>query len=214
MKYLVMTGWRGTGHGMMAAHTMPLMEKYALKHGADFTCINLASPAAPPSWMKIPNLSAALDDYDVVLWLDCDVVIGDSRESIFECIDPEALQGVVIHETECGLVPNCGVWMVTQAMRPLFKQFWDGGLPAYRDHPWWEQAVVMDYMGYSVRDNAGWPYSVDTGVTPLREYTTFLDPKWNHHPSDVRRVGQPNFWHITQYADRLGEIRRLCDLAQ
>lgn len=214
MKRLVMTGWRGTGHGMMAAHTTPLMEAYAIKHGAGFACINLASPAAPPSWMKVPNLSAALNDYDQVLWIDCDVVIGDSRESIFECVDQEAAQAVVLHETECGVVPNCGVWVLAKPMQPYLQQSWDRGLPTYREHPWWEQAAIMEFMGYAPRDHHGWPYSEDVGSTPLRDYTTFLDAKWNHHPADRRKVGQPNFWHITQYADRLGEIRRLCALAR
>lgn len=199
---------------MMAAHTMPLMDRYALKHEADFTCVNLSSPAAPPSWMKVPNLSAALAAYDVVLWLDCDVVIGDSREDVFGCLDAEAWQAVVIHETECGLVPNCGVWMVTKPMLPCLSLAWSRGLPVYREHPWWEQAAVMDAMGYAVRDHHGWPYSVDAGATELRNHTTFLDAKWNHHPADRRRVGQPNFWHVTQYADRQAEIRRLCALAQ
>lgn len=214
MKRLIMTGWRGTGHGMMAAHTAPLMERYAGLHGADYTLVNLASPAAPPSWMKLPNLDAALNDYDQVLWLDCDVVIRDSKESIFDAIDPEAWQALVMHTTECGTVPNCGVWLLTKAMKPILQAVWDRGLPTYRDHPWWEQAAVMDLMGYAPRLHSGWPYSEDVGATELRNYTTFLPSKWNHHPADQDRVGSANFWHVTQYTDRLAEVRNFCALAK
>jgi hypothetical protein len=75
------------------------------------------------------------------------------------------------------------------------------------DHPWWEQAALLEQMGYLVN---GVRSTLDKPTT-LYGLTKFLHPTWNHHPSDRRRVDAPRFLHVTQYADRLGTIRSLCD---
>lgn len=210
MSDLLMTGWRGTDFAKMAAHTLPLMDSYAQRHGLECHCVNLASRQAAPSWMKVPNIGAALNDYDRVLWIDADVVIVDSSENIFDWLEADAWQAVVEHETECGLVPNCGVWLVTREMIPWLEFAWEKMREAFADHPWWEQAAVMTMMGYDITLTDGWPHSTLKAATELRDRTQFLPPRWNDHPADRHRPGKPAFVHVTQYADRLGEIRRLC----
>jgi hypothetical protein len=207
---ILMTGWRGTEYAKMAAHTLPVMDAYAQRHGLECYCVNLASTQAPPSWMKVPNIGAALADHDRVLWLDADVVIVDPSENIFDWVEADAWQAVVEHETECGLVPNCGVWLVTKAMLPWIEFAWHKMLPAFADHPWWEQGAVMTMMGYRITVTEGWPHATLAAPTELHDRTQFLPPRWNDHPSDRHRPGKPSFVHVTQYADRLGEIRRLC----
>ena len=194
----------------MAAHTLPVMDAYASRHGFECYCVNLANPAAPSSWMKVPNIGAALRDYDRVLWLDADVVIVDHEQNIFDALDGNAWQSLVEHETECGLVPNCGVWLVTRAMAQWLQFAWDQMLADFVEHPWWEQAAVMTMMGYQITLTDGWPHSTLAAPTELHGRTQFLPAKWNDHPSDRRRCDRPAFVHVTQYADRLGEIRRLC----
>jgi hypothetical protein len=209
MKKLLITGWAGTIHGIMASHTIYRMHEYCLRHDASFSCVNLASDI-PASWVKVPNLIAALQGFDLVLWLDCDVVVANYDESIFDDFDRDASQALVIHQTECGPVPNCGVWLVAKPMLPVLEKVWQQS-GRLRNHPWWEQAAVMEQMGFMPSLNtAGWPYSVDAGETELRQYTQFLDATWNDHPRDSGRVESPNFIHVTQYDDRLGTIRRLC----
>jgi hypothetical protein len=211
MKKLLITGWAGTEHGMMAAHTAPIMEAYAAKHGADFYMANLIG-GEPASWIKIPYIMEWLRHVDLVAWVDADVVITERGrgESIFDAFDRDAWQAVVLHKTECGLVPNCGVWVVAKPMLPILTDIW-AGRGRFLNHPWWEQAAVMEQMGFMPSLNtAGWPYSVDAGDTELRQYTQFLDAKWNDHPRNAGRVESPNFIHVTQYDDRLGTIRRLC----
>lgn len=208
-----MTGWRGTEFARYASHTLPLMDAYAKKHGLECYCVNLASEAAPPSWMKLPNIGSALCEYDRVLWLDADVVVHDSSQNIFDAVEADAWQAVVEHETECGMVPNCGVWVVTREMAPWLHFAWDNMLDTYAEHPWWEQAAIMEMMGYKVTLTAGWPSAVSGSETELLNRTQFLPAKWNDHPADTRRVDRPAFFHVTQYADRLDAIRRLCATA-
>lgn len=196
---LLLTGWCGPEFAKIANHTLPLMERYAARHGMDYLCVNLHSDEAPPSWIKVPRLMSALARrHELCIWIDTDVVIFDSSRSILDDFDASKWQGLVEHETECGFIPNCGVWVVTQAMLPVLELTW-----ATRErilhHPWWEQASIMLQMGYRI---APGPRSVDCTPTELHDRTCFLPQKWNHHPRDEHRVPDAAFIHVTQYLRR------------
>ena len=200
---LILTGWHGDEYHAMAEHTWPLMRAYAERHGHDFRMVLLAG-MRPASWMKIPSLVDALREYDRVAWIDIDVVIVSPWRDIIAAMEPDSWQALVEHHTECGQVPNCGVWVVSKPMVPVLEQAWAAGEDVH--HPWWEQAAIMRLMGYAVE--AGPRGRLDTPTT-LYERTTFLGPEWNHHPADENKTNAPNFVHVTQYADRLGTIRDL-----
>jgi hypothetical protein len=203
MATLVLTGWSGTPFAKIACHTLPLLEEYALRHGHDFACTNLHGDR-PPSWMKVPALVKALTNYDRVAWIDADVVVADPSVDICGELGDDHWQALVEHHTPSGSVPNCGVWVVTSAMAQTLCDLWNEHQNIH--HPWWEQSSVIAHMGYVVGPG---PTSVLDSPTTLYERTTFLDPTWNHHPHDARRVATPRFIHVTQYADRAGEARRL-----
>lgn len=210
MRRLLLTGWCGTEHGAMAAHTTPLMERYAHRHGANFGCANLQHREVPASWVKVPLLIGGLKNYDEVCWIDADVVIARSDVSIFDAVAPDAWQSMVEHKTECGEVPNCGIWVVRRPMVPVLAEIWNDGLPKYKTHPWWEQVATMERMGYSIYGVNGNGESHRIAETPLFERTCLLPAEWNDHPRDERRSPDPRFIHVTQYDDRVGSIRRLC----
>ena len=204
MRSLVLTGWCGTEYARMAAHTLPVLEAYAKRHGHDFACHNLFGER-PASWMKVLLLHKSLQTYDRVAWIDTDVVVMRDDADILAELPAGQWQGMVEHDTECGMVPNCGVWLVTQDMIPILTDAWNCGQDI--NHGWWEQAAILRRMGYAVTDS---PHaSLDTPTT-LYERTTFLDATWNHHPRDRRRVEAPRFVHVTQYIDRVGVISELC----
>lgn len=210
MSVLLLTGYAGDLHTAMAAHTLPLMQRYAKRHGLEVGCVCLGDPNIPASWMKVPAIGAALRTHEAVLWLDCDVVILDSSASVLDDIPADAWQAVVEHETECGLVPNMGVWFVRReaaswlsAARTILGE-------KHLHHVWWEQAAMLELMGYDVLEG---PVSMRTprcDGCELFQRTAFLDPAWNHHPGDRRQSPWPRFVHVTQYADRLDAVRRLC----
>lgn len=177
------------------------MERYAAKHGMGFLPVNLHSDDAPPSWVKVARLISSLKrGYETCIWLDADVVIFDSSKSILDDIphDRGYVQALVEHDTECGLVPNCGVWVVTQAMLSTLELTWMSR-EKLLNHPWWEQASIMLQMGYRINFV---PKSIDCDPTGLHDRTCFLPPRWNHHPHDARRVEGAAFMHITQYPNR------------
>lgn len=210
MKPLLITGWCGPMFAEMSAVTAPLMERYAARHGMDFKVVSLDEPGVPPSWAKIPRLAERLEaGCDAVLWLDADVVVVDSEADILADMRPDAWHAVVEHETACGLVPNCGVWVVRQPMLPILRDVW-AGREKYLHHQWWEQAAVIERMGYAVTPV---PTASPIGVTALFERTTFLPSKWNYHPQDSRRVNEPAFFHVTQYADRIAVAKEVASHA-
>jgi hypothetical protein len=204
MKSLILTGWTGDLHTAMARHTAPLMAAYARRHGHDFNAVSLDG-IRPASWQKLPALYAFLKVYDVVAWLDADVVITWPGADIIAELQPGDCQAVVEHLTECGRVPNCGVWVVTQDMQPTLERAWVAG-SEFVHHPWWEQAAIMQLMGYVVEPG---PHGKLDSPTTLYGQTTFLSPVWNHHPGDINKPYVPYFVHATQYDDRLKLIAEL-----
>lgn len=188
----------------MSEITAPLMAKYAERHGCEFRSFELQSQR-PASWSKLPVVHGMLGYFDRVLWLDADVVIIQPWHDVFVELRPDTDHALVEHHTECGRVPNCGVWAVTQAMQDVLLKAWNIGAE-FPHHPWWEQAAIMRLMGYAVEP--GPVGRLDTPTT-LYHRTTFLGPEWNHHPADRHKCDSPYFMHVTQYADRLGTIRDL-----
>ena len=208
MQSLILTGWSGAAHSAMAKHTAPLMAAYASRHGHDFISLSLIGER-PASWQKLPAMYAALKAYDAVCWIDVDVVIAWPGADIIAELQPDTCQAVVEHLTECGRVPNCGVWVVSRDMQPTLEQAWiDGSM--FPDHPWWEQAAIMRLMGYVVEPG---PHGKLDSPTRLYGQTTFLPPVWNHHPGDRNKPDKPYFVHVTQYNDRLSLIEKLAAIA-
>jgi len=209
MRSLILTGWSGDLHTAMSRHTVPLMAAYAKRHGHDIRTLLLEGGDRPPSWNKLPALHAALGTYDVVCWLDVDVVIAWPGADIIAELQPGTCQAVVEHLTECGRVPNCGVWVVTQDMIPTLERAWMEGTDCVQ-HPWWEQAAIMRLMGYVVEPG---PHGKLDSPTRLYDETTFLGPEWNHHPGDMNKPDKPHLVHVTQYDDRLSLIEKLAKIA-
>lgn len=201
MSDLILTGWAGVEFARIAAHTLPVLSDYAAKHDISMACVNLVGNR-PPSWMKVQALYEELDRFDRVAWIDADVVVVNGERNIFDDLG-DGWQALVEHHTPSGYVPNCGVWVVTQAMRPVLAEIWNG--KRHLDHPWWEQAAMLEQMGYEVLPG---PFALLATPTDLWHRTTWLRPEWNHHPHDTRRVDAPRFLHVTQYADRLGAVRQ------
>lgn len=209
MRSLILTGWIGDLHTAMARHTVPLMSAYAQRYGHDFRTLTLEDHDRPASWSKLPALHAALRTYDVVVWLDVDVVISWPGADIIAELRPGTCQAVVEHLTECGRVPNCGVWVVTRDIKPTLERAWIVG-SEFSNHPWWEQAAIMRLMGYVVEPG---PHGKLDSPTTLYDQTTFLPPVWNHHPRDINKPDKPHFVHVTHYDDRLSLIAKLAKIA-
>jgi galactosyl transferase GMA12/MNN10 family len=180
------------GSGPLApvlALVAPTFEAYARRHGFQLVVGDGASDGRPPAWGKVPLLRRLLDDVDEALWIDADAVILDDSVDLTSEVAPDAYQALVRHVTNDGDVPNTGVWFLRgQRGRDLLDAVWRR--EEYSTHKWWENAAVMDLLGYSL------DYPVQAlHETPWVTGTHWLSPKWNAIPPWT-----PLPCHIRHYA--------------
>ena len=118
--------------------------------------------------------------------LFCERIFGPVKDMN---VPAEAWQAVVIHRTNEGESPNLGVWLVRKAMLPYLQQAWD--LTEYIQHRWWENAAVIDLMGF---DPA---YPVIPAIpNELYAHTHRLENWWNSTQVDQWAVHPARINHI------------------
>jgi len=86
MKQLIATAVIGKDHEKIAALTLPSIALYAERMGADFRIITELLPehSQRPIFFVKFWIGKLLEDYDEVLWLDCDAIVSRNAPSIFE----------------------------------------------------------------------------------------------------------------------------------
>lgn len=177
------------GHRELLELARPGFEAYAARHGYDLLETPPRGLQRPASWGKLLALADALDaGYREALWLDADIVIVEDARDLASDVPPDAVQALVRHHTPDGEVPNCGVWLVRQPMRLVLDELW--GMRQYLDHPWWEQAALLDLLGYRGR-----PVTLQT-PSELYQQTHWLGLEWNSHEQNDRH-DRPRFVHAT-----------------
>ena len=177
----------------------PSFKAFAERHGWDIYKTNSVGQARPPAWYKVPAIIELLHNYDEVLLLDADTVIVDGTEDL--TAPPEAWQAMVMHNTADGEVPNTGVWLTRKPMIPILEAAWN--MTDYVMHGWWEQAAILELMGYQVRQ----PTHL-IKPTELYNHTHWLDPAWNVHKWHKPQPERPKIQHATMYPDII-EIMRI-----
>lgn len=193
-------------HEELLEIAMPSFEAFADRHGYEIVIPDFEDrPARPQSWWKVPALLAALDEFEEALWIDADCVIIDAADDIEA--PEEAWHAMARHETSDGLVPNCGVWLVRQPMRPFLRRIWT--MTGYMEHGWWEQAALIELLGYSL---IGRPIRHET-TTELYARTHWLDPGWNGHVNDRQRIERIRIAHATMFEDRAAVMRQWAEKA-
>lgn len=187
----------GEEHQQLLEISEPSMRRYAGRHGYDFLAADLECDR-PGSWHKIPILKAALKEYDEVLWVDADIVIVDPSKPV-PCPD-DCWQALVRHQTGDGDVPNCGMWLVRKPMVEFLDMVWAN--TARLNSGWWEQAALMDLMGYQHDHRPAYV----SNPTLLYERTHFLSNEWNFHKWDTPAPTHVRFAHGTMFEDRAGTM--------
>lgn len=173
-------------------------EIYGDRHGYDLDLRReLLVPERAPSWSKIPLFLELLERYDLVLWIDSDAAIVDPSVDIAEELGRRDLMGLVAHQYDGQVVPNCGVWILRRhrAVERFLRAVWDR--VEYVEHPWWENAAVLDALGYQVD-----PRVEVVRRSRMRERTRFIDRSWNSIAID--EAPRPR---INHYPGRSQEFR-------
>jgi hypothetical protein len=136
-------------------------ERFAQLHGYELLVGTEPLSDRPPPWHKIPFLLDALARHEVVVWVDADAMIVDSRVDI---ADERRRFRLAIHHTNGRVIANTGVMVIPQAHADVLADAWER--TEFLDHPEWEQPAIAAAL-----EDRGWP--VDE-----------LSKRWNSVPDD------------------------------
>lgn len=180
---------------------------YARRHGYDLHL--LTEPyehTRPAPWSKVALLRDLLPRYDLLLWLDADIVIVDPSEDIAARRDPGRFLALVEHRYGGQRFPNTGVLLLGAGAEAgaFLDELW--AADAYAEHRWWENAAVLDLLGYDVeRPNPVRP-------SAWRNRTQFLPNEWNSTVHDP--APHPRFRHYPGYTVARRWLMMARDLAR
>ena len=139
-------------HAELLEIAWPTFAAFADRHAYDFVALDRTlAPHRAASWSKIPLLHDLVQRYDVAVWVDSDAVIVDASVDIAEVMETRAFVHLVEHNLPEGRVPNCGVMALRGGSRArrFLERVW--GASQHAQHEWWENAAVLDVLGYRLR---------------------------------------------------------------
>ncbi len=183
----------GAQYRSMLSRAALSFERYAERWGWDLvlsTEEHLSEGRAAP-WGKVPLIRSLLDDYEWVLWLDADVVVVDLEADICEAIEDGKDMYLVEHTWLGQYTANSGVVLLRSCdwSRAFLDAVWASEV---NDHVWWENAAVLDLLGYALN-----PARLVTPTAWLKR-TKFVDLRYNSIELD--RAPTPAFVHRGFYS--------------
>jgi hypothetical protein len=133
---------------------------YAAANGLDFEILPMPTLDRPASWGKIALIANQFANCraDFLLWVDADACFVRTDRNIAEVIKDGKDFYLVSHHIQKtrpspGIVmyaerPNMGVFLIRKSEWSLrfLNTIWQ--MTKYISHPWWENAAVMDLLGY------------------------------------------------------------------
>jgi hypothetical protein len=183
-------------------------EAYAALHGYDLRLsTQLLAPDRPPAWSKIALVRELLERYDEVLWVDADAIFVDISKDMAELVRPDKDLYLVEHvweENEAWRSANTGVFLVRST--PWARRFLDRVWAAeqYVDHTWWENAAVLDLLGYELPADLSPPRKVRR--TEFDAHVQLIDLEWNS-TAGASLAPRPRIRHHGRTSD-IPELRR------
>jgi galactosyl transferase GMA12/MNN10 family len=152
---------------------------YAERHGYDLRLSTRSfAPERAPSWSKVIWVRELLDEYDQVLWIDADAIFVDISQDIGDFVKPEKDLYLVEHTWEDGRrSANMGVFLIRSSdwSRRLLHDIWSA--EQYINHRWWENAALLDMLGYELPADGSRPRKIKH--TELEERVELIGSEWN-----------------------------------
>lgn len=162
---------------------------YAREHGYALDLrTEPIDPSRPPAWSKVALIRQLLDRYETVVWLDADTVVVRRDRDITAELTEGRFLGLVEHVVEGRANPNTGVMVVRSCdrARTFWAAVWDS--TQYLNHRWWEQAAVMDLLGFD-------PASGErSGESEWLDGVEWLDKSWNSIRDDPAPHPRVRHW--------------------
>ena len=175
--------------------TSKTIENYARKFNFKFEFPNMPETGRPKSWNKIQLIRNELlkKESDFIMWVDADAFFLVDAINIINSLD--SLNEIFLVNHYCSVHKgtnyantiltinriNCGVMIfkVSDFNINFLENIWNK--ENYINHPWWEQAAIMDIIGLkaeitsNLKDHKG----NDNYLNKIK----FLPKEWNSIPS-------------------------------
>lgn len=145
--------------------------------GSDGT--GATTPAQRAKWAKVSLLQQALREYELVLWLDADVLVVRTDEDIADHLHEDHFQALALEHVpaEHRVNPNTGVWLMRSC--PEAFAFLDAVTEAGpQPGPWADQGAVLAALGWHRGDERYHWARPGPGTAALTS-TSWLPPGWN-----------------------------------
>ena len=185
-------------HVELLALSEPMFRAYAERHGYDLVVARESQcPERPVSWSKVLLIRRLMTRYDLVVWVDVDAMILDLERDIADELTPGADIFIVEHRYDGQRIPNAGILMVraTAAADAFLALVWEQ--ERYIDHVWWENAAILDLLGYRLS-----PCNPDR-PSPHRALFHFIGNEWNSISLDPSPAPVIRPYAGTTHEDRL-----------
>lgn len=165
---------------------------YAEKHGLEAVLLRGMETSRPLPWHKIlviQRLFAA--GYDYVFWIDADAIFVSYDSDISLEIEKGKDLYLVKHAIDAKDVPNTGVMLIKNSgwSSLLLNMIWLK--EQYLNHKWWENAAVLDILGYHNVLDENRPNRINPN---LMSKIKWLGVEWNTVPG-VCEAKQPIIHH-------------------
>jgi hypothetical protein len=119
-------------------------------------------------------------EYDFVFWIDSDAIFVRFDKDIREETRSGKDLYLVKHHIGGRDVPNTGVLLIRNSRwsQGLLDRLW--AMAQYTNHKWWENAALLDILGYRNLLDSRQPNECDRRLLGRIEW---LDLKWNSLPN-------------------------------
>jgi hypothetical protein len=206
------------GFGLIGEICAVTLKGYAALHGFELTIDRTLQSDRPPAWNKILLIQRLLrEGYDFVLWVDADALFlrfePDIRAEIVSGKDLFMVKHEIRSQIQPGAwltldVPNTGVMLLRNSdwTHRFLQDVWDRS--DFIHHRFWENAAVLDLMGYRALIGSAKRNEPDANVLA---HISWLDVAWNSIPGRCASP-QPIIHHYADVIDRLPYMR--ADLAR
>ena len=185
----------GTGRqARLLALASRSFRRYATRHGYALELRTEAlDDTRPAPWSKVVLLRELARNYDLLLWLDADLVIVDGSTDIAEELEEDRFLYLVEHHTKEGRMPNSGVMLLRGGEATI--KFLDDvyAQEDLADHRWWENAAICRLLGYELD-----PIGPGTPTPLLTDSTKLISSRWNSIPDAP--AAHPRIKHYPGYS--------------
>lgn len=174
---------------------------YAQMHRLDARMLNTITSDRPAPWHKILVIKQLFaEKYDYVVWVDSDALFVDYRKNIADELEEGKELYLVKHLIESREVPNTGVLVMRNSewSNTFLDMVW--AKEEYVHHQWWENAAVIDILGYHSLLNKDRPNTLNHDAIKRIKW---LDLDWNSLPG----ICESDRAVIKHYASRSLEYR-------